>query len=79
MRTRTASERRLAHVLSGEGFLEPLSVPELGRHLRWGDELVPGGTLTAGALALGVVFGKAGAAPAWGIHADVRDLVLGVS
>ena len=53
-----------AHVPSGEGFLELLGVPEFGRHLRRGDELVPGGTLAAGALALRVVSGKACAAPA---------------
>ena len=44
-----------AHVLGGEGITELVGLPELGGHLRWCDELVTGGTLTAGALALGVV------------------------
>jgi hypothetical protein len=46
-----------ANVLGSEGFLELVSVPELGRNVRWGDELVTRGVLAAGTLALSVVFG----------------------
>lgn len=53
-----------AHVLGGEGFPELLGFPELSRHLGWGEELVPGGALAAGALMVGVVFRQACAAPA---------------
>jgi len=41
-----------ADVLGIEGLLESLSLPELGRHVGWGDELVPCRALAAGALVL---------------------------
>jgi hypothetical protein len=42
-------------MLGGEGVAELIGLPELEGHLGWCDELVAGGALTAGALALGVV------------------------
>ena len=57
MRVGTVGPEHPTDVLSGECLVELLSLPELGRDLGRGDELVPGGTLAAGALALGVVLG----------------------
>jgi hypothetical protein len=36
-------------VLGGEGVVELLGLPELRRYVGWGDELVRGGALAAGA------------------------------
>jgi hypothetical protein len=44
-----------ADVLSGEGLAQLLGLPELGRQLGRGDELVPRGSLASGALAFMVV------------------------
>ncbi|MGH3943343.1 MAG: hypothetical protein ACRDTG_32910 [Pseudonocardiaceae bacterium] len=53
-----------ADVLGGESLPELLGVPELVRHVWWGDELVPRGPLTACALALCVVRSQVRAAAA---------------
>jgi hypothetical protein len=56
MRVGTVGTEHPADVLSGECLVELLSLPELGRDLGRGDELVPC-TLAACALALGVALG----------------------
>ena len=46
-----------AYVLGREGVAELVGLPELGWDLGRGDELVAGGSLAPGTLALGVVLG----------------------
>ncbi|MCA1606157.1 MAG: hypothetical protein LC775_11960, partial [Acidobacteria bacterium] len=53
-----------AHVLGGEGILELFGLPELGGHLRRGDELVARGPRAASTLASRVVCGQTCAASA---------------
>jgi hypothetical protein len=55
MRVGAVGTKYPTDVLGGEGLPELLGLPELGRDLGRGDELVTGSTLAAGALALGVV------------------------
>ncbi|MCA1672306.1 MAG: hypothetical protein LC799_08935 [Actinobacteria bacterium] len=58
-----------AEVLGGEGFAELVGLPELGWHLRRGEELVAGQAHTTGALASPVVCGEVCAASAIAVSA----------